>query len=308
MSKVISPILFISALILSAVYFLNSDINPNVVSYDHLTMNVVRSNGGVRGEFTAPYNYLGLLTLSFDNKEIIEKKSIFRIKERDSIDWHHVSNIDTIQYNMRPLYTFGLPTIVDSKNKIHQFEISIRDYIHGDPTLELNKQSSTIISHYLFPKSVLISDKDILLEFLLRKISYQLKNPYAPRIFFAYLLPLIGYWLYLAILHKYMKITLHVKPILFITLLGVGVDIFILRNNFDVLALVLGFMWIAGVLFHNIKPQTSILIALILLVWCPFFLIARMEWVGEKAANWMFIFMTIGFFQYLFKSLTHHEA
>jgi uncharacterized membrane protein (DUF441 family) len=81
-----------------------------------------------------------------------------------------------------------------------------------------------------------------------------------------------------------------------------------LRNNFDVLALVLGFMWIAGVLFHNIKPQTSILIALILLVWCPFFLIARMEWVGEKAANWMFIFMTIGFFQYLFKSLTHHEA
>ena len=50
------------------------------------------------------------------------------------------------------------------------------------------------------------------------------------------------------------------------------------------------------------KPQTSILLALLLLIWTPFFLVAHMEWVAEKVANWMFIFTSIGFLQYLFET------
>lgn len=299
MPKVISLILFISALALSVIYFLNSDINPNVISYDHSAVNIVQSNGGVRGEFMASDNFLGLLTLRFDNKEIIEKKSIFRIKEKNSVDWYHASNIDTVQYNIKPFYTFGLPVIANSKNKTYQFEIAIFDYVSGDPSLELSKQMPLITSRYVFPWKVLFSDKDILFNFLAQKISYQMQNTYAPWVFFAYFLPLIGYILYINVLHKYFPITFHVRPFLLVTLLGVGFDMFILRNNYNIPALILGLMWIFGIITHKVKPQTSILIALILLIWCPFFLVAHMEWVAEKVANWMFIFSTIGVIQYL---------
>lgn len=302
MPKVISLILFISALALSAVYFLNSDINPNVISYDHLVENVVHTSGGVRGEFTARNNYLGLLTIQFDNKDIIEKKSVFRIKEKNSAEWYHASNIDTIQYNIKPLYTFGLPVITDSKNKTYQFEVSILDYVPGEPSLELSNQVPIITSRYLFPWKVLFSDKDIMFEFLLQKISYQLQSSYAPWVFLAYFLPSIGYILYITILYKYFSITFHVKPFLLIILLGVGIDVFVLRNNYNLLALALGLMWILLIFFHKVKPQTSILIALILLIWCPFFLVAHMEWVAEKVANWVFIFISIGFVQYLLAS------
>jgi len=304
MSKAYPFIFFLAAMLLSCIYFLNSDINPNVVSYNPPVANIVQGNGGLRGEFTAFSNYLGLLTLRFDNKDIIEKKSVFKIKEKNSNNWYHTSIIDTIQYNIKPLYTFGLPVIADSKNKTYQFEVTILDYISGEPTLELSKQLPIITPRYVFPWKVLLKDKHALLNFLNQKISYQLQTPYAIGVFFAYFLPLIGYLLYKSIFHKYFSVTLNVRSIMLIALLGIGFDMFILRNNYNLLALIFSLIWIGGIIFYKLKPQTSILIALLLLVWCPFFLMAHMEWVGEKAANWMFIFTTIGFFQYLFKAKT----
>ena len=82
MSKAVPLALFLTAIILSIVYFLNSDINPNIISYDHSVANVVQSNGGVRGEFTASNNYLGLLTVRFDNKDIIEKNQYSESKKK----------------------------------------------------------------------------------------------------------------------------------------------------------------------------------------------------------------------------------
>lgn len=307
MSKALPLILFLTAIILSCIYFLNSDINPNVISYGPAVINIAQSNRGVRGEFIASDNYLGLLTLRFDNKEIIEKRSVFRIKEKNNADWYHTSNINTIQYNIKPLYTFGLPVIKDSKNKTYQFEVSILDYVPGEPSLELSKQAPFITSHYIFPWKVLFSDKDILFSFLKQKISYQLQSPNTPWVFFAYFLPLIGYILYIGILHKNIPISLFTKPLLLIVFLGVGFDMFVLRNNYNILALILGFIWVFGIFTHKVKPQTSILIALIILIWCPFFLVAHMEWVAEKSANWMFIFTSIGFVQYFLHTLTRHE-
>lgn len=302
MSKTLPFVLFLVAIFLSCIYFLNSDINPNVISHDHPLNNVVLSNGGVRGEFTASSNYLGLLTLRFDNKDIIEKKSIFRIKEKQSNNWYHSSNIDTIQYNIKPLYSFGLPIIIDSKNRTYQFEVTILDYIPGEPSLELSKQMPIITSQYVIPGKVLVTDKEVLINFLKQKISYQFKNSYSPWVFFAYFLPLIGYLSYVIFLYKYYPVTVNIKPIMLIALLGISFDVFILRNNYNMIALLLSLIWICGIIVHRIKPQTSILLALALAVWCPFFLVAHMERVGEKAANWIFIFTSIGFLQYMFKT------
>ncbi len=293
---VISILLFALGIFLSCIYFLNSDINPNIISYNHPVDSVIQDRGGIRGEFTARNNYLGLLTVRFDNEEIIEKKSMFRIKEKSSNTWYHTSSIEAIQYNIKPLYTFGLPSIVDSKNKTYEFEISLTNYVPGDPDLTLSTRQPIITSHYLIPWKILIKDTYILFDFLKQKISYQLQSPYAPWVFFAYCLPLIGYLLYKS------PIAINMKPITAIALIGIGFDVFMLKNNYDILALILSLVWIGGILIQKVKPQTSILIALVLTIWCPFFLIARMEWVAEKAANWMFILTTIGFFQYCFKS------
>lgn len=293
---VISILLFVSGIFLSCIYFLNSDINPNIISYNHSVGSVIQDGGGIRGEFTAPSNYLGLLTIRFDNKEIIEKKSLFRIKEKSSDSWYHTSSIEAIQYNIKPLYAFGLPSIADSKNKTYEFEISLPNYVPSDSGLTLSTYQPIITSHYVIPWKMLGEDKYTLFNFLKQKISYQLQSPYAPWVFFAYFLPLIGYLLYKS------PSAINVKPITAIALIGIGFDVFVLKNNYDILALVLSLAWIGGILIQKVKPQTSILIALALIIWCPFFLVAHMEWVAEKAANWMFILTTIGFFQYCFKS------
>lgn len=303
----ISLLLFVLSLSLSFIYFLNSDINPNIISYDHPVKNIIQNNGGLKGEFTAQNNYLGLLTIRFDNKDIIEKNSVFKIKEKISNTWYHISNIDAVQYNIKPLYTFGLPTITDSKNKTYQFEIVLSDYVSGDPNLMLSAHKPIVTSQYVYPWKVFLKDRHALLGFVQRKISYQLHSPFAPWVFFAYSLPLIGYLIYAFMLHKYIPLSISLKPIALIALLGISIDVFVLQNNYDILALILSLIWILGIFFHKVRPQTSILMALILLIWCPFFLIAHMEWVAEKSANWVFIFATIGFFQYFVMSIKHNE-
>lgn len=299
---VISILLFVAGIFLSCIYFLNSDINPNIISYNHPVGSAIQDGGGVRGEFTAPNNYLGLLTIRFDNKDIIETKSTFRIKEKGSDTWYHSSSIDAIQYNIKPLYTFGLPVIVDSKDKLYEFEVMLPDYVRGEPSLSLSTISPVITSQYAFPGKILIQNRGVLIDFVKQKLSYQIQSPYAPSIFFAYSLPLIGFVVHSLFLVKKYPISLRLNSISVLALLGIGLDIVVLKNNYSLLALVLSLAWIGGILIQKVKPQTSILVALALITWCPFFLVAHMEWVAEKAANWMFILTTIGFFQYCFKS------
>jgi len=304
---VIILFLFIFGIGLSCIYFLNSDINPNIISYNHSVNNIVQDKGGIRGEFIAANNYLGVLTLRFDNKDVVEKKSDFKIKEKQSSTWYHTSSIDAVSFSMKPLYTFGLPTITDSKNKMYQFEILLPEFVPGDPALILSNQQPILSSQYVIPWKVLLKNQHLLFDFLKQKISYQLQSQYAPWVFLAYFLPLIGYLLYIRIFYKYISYTFIIKPITLIALLGMSIDIFILRNNYTIVAFIFSFIWINGIFFHKIKPQTSILAALFLLIWCPFFLIAHMEWVAEKAANWMFILTVIGFIQYFLISMRHYE-
>ena len=166
----------------------------------------------------------------------------------------------------------------------------------------MSKEEPIITSHYAFPGKILLKNKVLLIDFVFQKIAYQFKNPYSPWVFFAYFLPLMGYLLCKSIFHKYFSATFNVRPIMLMALLGIGFDMFILRNNYNLLALILGLIWVFGIFYHKIKPQTSILIALTLLIWCPFFLIAHMEWVAEKMANWVFIFTSIGFAQFMFET------
>lgn len=294
--------LFILAVGLSIVYFLNSDINPNIISYNHSVGSVIQDGGGIRGEFTAPSNYLGLLTVRFDNKDIIETKSTFRIKEKGSDTWYHSSSIDAVQYNIKPLYTFGLPMIADSKDKLYEFEVMLPDYVRGEPSLSLSTISPVITSQYAFPGKILIKNRGVLIDFIKQKLSYQIQSPYAPSIFFAYSLPLIGFVVHSLFLVKKYPISLRLNPISVLALLGIGLDIVVLKNNYSLLALILSLVWMAGIYRYKIKPETSVLAALVFLIWCPFLLVAHMEWVAEKSANWMFILITIGFFQYCFKS------
>ena len=175
------------------------------------------------------------------------KKSVFRIKEKQNVDWYHTSNIDTIQYNIKPLYTFGLPVIKDSKNKTYQFEVRILDYVPGDPTPELSKQMPIITSQYIFPWKVLFSDKDVLFDFLLQKISYQLQNAYSPWVILAYFLPLAVYLFYVSFFRKKYSFAIHIEPITLIALLGIVIDMFVLRNHYNVLALLLSTVWIGGI-------------------------------------------------------------
>ncbi len=299
--------LFILGLGLSCIYFFNSDVNPNVISHDHQIRNLTQDNKGIRGEFRSADNYLGILTIRFDNKEIIEKKSVFRIKEKSKKNWYHISRIDAVQYNIEPVYSFGFPIIVGSKNKTYQFEVTLPDYVSGSPYLTLSTHEPIITSRYIYPWKAFLSNQAVFFNFLKHKIYYQLQNTYSPLVLFSYMIPLIEYMLYIFILHKYIPITINAGFITLMAFFGICIDIFILRNNYYLFILMSSLLWIGGIFFYRMRPQISIVASIILLVWCPFFLSAHMEWVVEKSANWVYILATIGFLQYFFQQIINYE-
>src|SRR3989338_165248 len=135
---IIIPLAFLfSGVILSFVYFFNSDINPNVISINHSVTSVQDKGGVVSGTFTAQENYLGVVTVRFDKKEQLSGDSIFRIKNVLDDDWYHTATISAEQYYTLPFYSFGFPVIEKSKNQTYQFQIKLLSVDRG---LALSRQ------------------------------------------------------------------------------------------------------------------------------------------------------------------------
>ncbi|MCX6732301.1 MAG: hypothetical protein NTV98_02060, partial [Candidatus Roizmanbacteria bacterium] len=141
---------------LSIVFFFNSDINPNVLSYNHTTNNVYENYSAVKGKFIAQNNYLGLVTLRFNNTEPLAGDTVFRIKNIVDANWYHVATIAAIQYSSFPLYSFGMPIIAKSKNQTYEFEIQFLDESLNKESLTLSNKYPVLISQYKFPKKILI--------------------------------------------------------------------------------------------------------------------------------------------------------
>lgn len=301
-TNIISGIfLFIFGIALSFIYFVNSGINPNVLSYNHNNLNIVQDkNGLTRGTITAQENYFGILTIQFDKKRLIDGRLIFRIKENLDKDWYHTAIIDDSGYLTSRQYEFGIPTIEKSKNKIYQFEIKP---LSKNEIIVFGKGESILISNYIYPKIIFLKDIKILKNFIEKKIIYYVHVKNGWKVFVLYSLPSFLYLLYISILYRFVSnktkrlLRTLTKPISLITLTAIAIDIFIIRKYSPNVVILLILFWIITIVLYRFKAKISFVLALIFLVFTSFLLIIPMDWVAEKSAIWVYIMITVGTIQ-----------
>ncbi|MCX6732934.1 MAG: hypothetical protein NTV98_05335, partial [Candidatus Roizmanbacteria bacterium] len=124
------------------------------------------------------------------------------------------------------------------------------------------------------------------------------------RVILVYSLPFFLYILYLAFSKNktFLKHTEVIKkeispflnPYMIFIFLSIGVDIFIVRKYLELVIFVLSCLWIIGISAYQLKSHHSFKCALTFLILCPIFIFANMDWVAEKCAIWVYLFLTMG--------------
>ncbi|MEI6774568.1 MAG: hypothetical protein WCL18_07470 [bacterium] len=301
--------LLLGGLILSILYYFNSDINPTVLSFNHSSKDIHGSASSIKGRFTAQENYLGIVTVQLNDEKQFSGDSVFRIKNILDSDWTHIATVAASQYATLPLYPFGLPIIRNSKNQTYEFEVNILNTNSAIPRSMLGKSYPLLISQYAFPKEVLISNKMLLAEFIYKKILYNLADSDKRGVFIVYSLPIFFYLFFLLFEKKINSLELVMKmrsklkfllnPYIFMVFLGIFIDIFIIKKSSDSTISLFSFLWILGVAAYKLESRYSFGMALIFLTFCPFLLSANMDWIAEKSGIWAYMFLVVGTFQAL---------
>jgi len=308
---VVMLILLSTSILLSIIYFFNSDINTNVLSFNHSTNSIQNNNGVITGKFTAQENYLGIITVWFDNKLIPSDYSVFKIKNVLEKDWYYKTIVPISQYNISPQHPFGIPIIEKSNNQTYQFEVKLLENTKNTPGLALSNKFPVLISHYVFPKNVLLKNNELLSEFMLKKILYHSNDDSFWKVLIVYNVPLILYLIYLLFKRKIRsfdifkqvirKLSFVLNPYLLFVFLCIGIDIFVVKKYTDTTTSILTFLWIIGIFAYRLESRYSFGFALIFLIFCPFLLSADMTWVPEKSATWAYMFLVVGTIQAVFE-------
>lgn len=108
------------------------------------------------------------------------------------------------------------------------------------------------------------------------------------------------------IFSKYIFANYFFWPILLV--LGVLLDIFVLKFTSDLLILILTGLWILSVYRFKFKGQVSISLTLGFLSLCPFLLILKKELMAEKAALWAFVFLIVGLIQLVWENKKENDV
>ena len=304
---VVGVFLFILSLGLSLVYFLNSDINPNIRSHNESSFDIIQNNNVISGKFKATGDYLAIVSVRFEKKNFSDEDSVFGIKNALDDDWYHIATVSATQYSTLPFYSFGFPVIEKSKDKVYQFEIKL---LSGNRGLSLSKQEPVLVSSYVYPRKILFKNPSLLMGFIRDKVSYFLHSQGMLRVFVIFNLPLFLYLFYNFLLHKFIPknikqkakklIKILTEPTIFIILIAMMIDIFIIRKYSDNIILLLTSLWIMAIITYHLDIKITFGLALIFLSFCPFLSILPMNWIAEKSAIWAYM-MLVGTFQSLFE-------
>lgn len=127
-----------------------------------------------KGSFVAKENYLGIINVRFDPQKNNDDQIIFRIKEKGNSQWYYEQTYHAVQFIKLPLFPIGFPIIKDSKGKAYEIEIYTKkgkiNSVSLDPTYP------GFVLRYFIPKTELLSNPKILLNFILNKIYFNLKQ------------------------------------------------------------------------------------------------------------------------------------
>ena len=130
-------------------------------------------NEKITGEFVADHNNLGIVMLRFVRFGGAVDTVTFRIKPAGEKKWHYENKYAAKQFQPDEYFTFGFPTLQDSKNKKYVFELESMNGKY-DNSIGVSPDKSTAFV-YSYTKSDL-KDLNVLSAFLLKKFLYAKDN------------------------------------------------------------------------------------------------------------------------------------
>lgn len=300
-------------------FFLYSDIYPNIVSFDHQANEIKSVKGAIVGKFKARSDYLSLITIHFNSAINNTGYANFKIKNVQDNNWYHVSTMSAKQFDTFPQFIFGFPSIELSKAESFVFEVRLIKRLPGTPGFQLDEDTPQLISHYQYPKRVLLSSFKSVLYFAVSKLKYYLAYPYFWKVLLLSCSPALLYLIYEFYLkrtrvpHYLIKVKKNLSrvlaPYLLIVIFMIMINIgspstpnstIILPLKQAIIPIIL---WVEGICFYHLKSNHTFGTAVLFLLICLFLLFANMLANAEKAAIWSYFFLIVGAVHYFVEYL-----
>lgn len=153
-------------------FFYNSQINnlaQNVVFPKDSNFEKLLSKQNAKFEFKANDNNLGTISFLFNNYSKINSDVVsFKIKDKDSNSWYHISSHDTSKFDIGQFYPFGFAPISNSKGHVYQIEIESQKGNIND-SVSVSDESDFFQAKYIYTKGYLSQNKSLLPHFLTTK-------------------------------------------------------------------------------------------------------------------------------------------
>jgi len=148
-------------------YFTSSSIF-NSKDFDLIKGNVAK------GSFIAKENYLGIINVRFNPQKNNDDQVIFKLREKGADQWYYEQDYHAVQFLKLPLFPFGFPVIKESKGKTYEVEIYTKKGKIN--SVSLDSTYPGFVLRYFIPKSEILSNPKILLNFIFNKIQFNLKQ------------------------------------------------------------------------------------------------------------------------------------
>lgn len=295
--------LFLIGALLFFRHLFYADFSFTVLSYTHPLSSFRTNVGGellagrkVSGVIEAKENYLGIIAVrfnTFDRKN--EDYLLFQIRPEESREWYSQTRYRTTFEN-HAFYNFGFPPIADSGRKKYYFEIVSTAGKPGN-TIAIDTKEPIILTKYKFPKSVLMHNRQMLINFIFKKIAFLLddKRLYVPSVIF--FLPFIQYLIW----NKTKRVQKR-----FILLVGILVALYSIIDPavHDDIVLVLAIIWIAFIIRNRWKADLSIKSAIVIIGSSAIPLYFSLFTRADKLLVFAFIPLCIGTAQQVLKNST----
>lgn len=323
---------------LTILYVITFDTSFSIWSYNHKNSNIINldynpfyKNKTLKGSFIAQDNNLGIVAIRFETYVRppfqMEDKYLFKLKQKGEKKWYYVNVYRSGLIYDIPFFPFGFPQIENSKGKTYQFEITSTD-TNSVNQLSISRRYPILQSKYKYSGPLLLQNKYELVNFLKIKFSNAFKTPDVIFSSFIYLLPFIFYLSWISFLVKIVhpvasKINILIEKIentsigLLIKLFFYNLDYFlifivfidtlIIRLTNDIAYIVISILWIITLKVYRKNIKESFITALVLISFCPFFLLLGLQPIAEKFSIWAFVFLVSGTIQTVIESKTVHE-
>lgn len=275
--------------------------------FDNFSTKSLLKGSKMTGEFQAKTDNLGIVSVRFQPRPYLdtgEDEVIFRIKEKDTNNWHAENVYFGNLLSGLPLFPFGFEKISDSKNKIYVFEIESKSG-NSENAFALSDEEPITVTHHQYVKEEIFRSISNITNFTFLKFASSFQNIDTVVSSLPYLLPLVFYLIPLIINSELSRRNTKLKynrftkfPLMHVIVLFILLDSTITHTelNFIVYSIFIA-LWILTIKIYKLDASITVLYSAIFFAAAFLSHIFGSSSTVERFSSWSYIFLAIGIFQ-----------